>query len=193
MSKKKIRATSSLIVLWFAVVIIAVVIGGYIFLNSHYTEKEDDVMETHTTYVNQTTMVKVYENFSIEDYVVNRLQYDGKEVIVRGYLVHSIERPVAVPQHYYYIIDDYDNKIELFNLTEEQKELFPKQKKTKKAYDVTGIYVREFMSATMSVTNIEEYEDIKYTEVEKVIQIPQEVTVVNKKVVNMTLWESFFG
>lgn len=190
-SNKTAESKENLIILWIAILIIVIVIGGYIFSQQYIIHQEQAVRVPEIILINKTVTTKVYDPISIKEYIENRKKYENKKIEIEGYLQHTVERRMYIGEDYYYIVDDEKNNITLTNITEELKQYFVKKAITTTPYKVTGVYNAIYLGQELHVTNIQESQRT-YKEVQEIKEIQKEVGVQKTIITNTTLWLYLF-
>ena len=148
--KKKILLVSSMIV-------IILIIVGIIYLdyyNTNYSLEEDITLTEIPIEKEQPVFEEIPIEISFSEYLNNIDGSDNKLVTLKGFLSREIEGSGSSGVYVEYIIDDFNNKIQLLNLNKEQITLFPKTGKTDEIYDVKGKFKKKYQGLDLEVNSM---------------------------------------
>jgi len=147
---------------WFAIFII--IFGFSVCFLLNYPKKTlenldngikiSPINETGIIFKNKTIIELIPSNISFKEYLENKDKYNNKNVTLVGFLQNKLEGSITSGIYVDFLVDDFENEIDLLKLTSEQKELFTKKGITKELYNVSGVLKRRYKGLDLEVSKI---------------------------------------
>lgn len=139
------------------VVIVAAIIVTSLFLISYPPVPADTDEPYVPRKVNRTKTVTVTVpvNLSFDDYLDNYLIYEDVEISVIGFIKREIKWGLGsgtMGTYTYSVVDDFDNEMNLTELSSSQKSLFPSEGASEGLFRVKGIVRLKYMGFDLEVT-----------------------------------------
>jgi hypothetical protein len=154
-AEKFVRDNRNLLIA--AVVVVAAMIVTS-FMISYFPPAEEQP-DAGPRLVNRTktVMVTVPVNISNEEYIDNIVNYEDQTITVTGFLQKGIkwgQGGGGMGTYTYSVLDDFDNEINLTDLTTREKSFFVEDGATAELYNVTGKVLLKYAGFDLSVSDI---------------------------------------
>jgi hypothetical protein len=141
------------------VVIVAAIIVTSLFLISY----KPVPIDTDEPYVprkvnrTKTVTITVPVNLSFDEYLDNYVMYEDSEISVMGFIKREIKWSLgggAMGTYTYSMVDDFDNEMNLTDLSSSQKALFPSEGVSEGLFRIKGIVRLKYMGFDLEVTTM---------------------------------------
>jgi hypothetical protein len=140
------------------VVVIAAIIVVSFFLLSYQPMLQGNGNQTATRVTRtETVTVTVPLNLSFDEYLENYVDYEDQQITVTGFIKRDIKWALGgggMGTYTYAVIDDFDNEINLIDLTSKQKSVFPPNGTSEDLYRVSGLVKLKYMGFDLDVLEV---------------------------------------